>query len=93
MVMPREGDFDPYLAQALGNRCDLSACFGTVYTSSARAGYRRVDWAVNHLLGLSDREVRHDRYERSRRVKEFPMIIKMNEPSMMEIYVLKSIEY
>jgi SagB-type dehydrogenase family enzyme len=161
LVMLREGNFDSYLAQALGNRCDLSACFGTVFISSVfwknffkyndfayrlqgldtgvligqllemakRFGYASgvyfqfLDRAVNHLLGLSDAEesvyaviplstepvvtwfavdsngtknviaaelcrelpaVQHDHYERSQRVKEFPMIIKMNEASMMD---------
>jgi SagB-type dehydrogenase family enzyme len=161
LVMLREGDFDSYLQRALGNRCDLSACFGAVFISSVfwknffkyndfayrlqgldtgvligqllevakRFGFASgvylqfLDRAVNHLLGLSDREesvyaviplstepvitrvavdndrtknvlaaelcrelpaVRHDHYERSRRVKEFPMIIKINEASMMD---------
>jgi SagB-type dehydrogenase family enzyme len=161
LVMLREGDFDSYLKQALGNRCDLSACFGTVFISSVfwknffkynnfayrlqgldtgvligqllevakRFGFTSgvyfqfLDRAVNHLLGLSDREesvyaviplsmepvitwfvvdndgtknvfaaelcrelpaIRHDHYERSQRVKEFPMIIKMNEASMVD---------
>jgi SagB-type dehydrogenase family enzyme len=30
----REGNFDSYLARALGNRCDVSACFGTVFVST-----------------------------------------------------------
>lgn len=84
--------------------------------------YQFLDRAVNHLLGLSDREesvysviplsaepastwftdvhgqsdfsaaelcrklpaVRHDHYVRSRRVKEYPMLTKMNEASMLE---------
>ncbi len=95
LVLLREGDFDSYLARALGNRCDVSACFGAVfcfdyvlenffykYSNFAyrlqgldtgvligqllevtkRFGYEAgvnfqfLDRAVNHLLGLSDRE-------------------------------------
>jgi SagB-type dehydrogenase family enzyme len=161
LILLREGDFDSYLKQALGNRCDLSACFGTVFISSVfwknffkysnfayrlqgldtgvligqllevanrfgfatRVYFQFLDRAVNHLLGLSDREesvyaviplstetvitrlavdndrtknvlavelcrelpaVRHEYYQKSRKVKEFPMIIKMNEASMMD---------
>ncbi|SEC06085.1 SagB family peptide dehydrogenase [Paenibacillus sp. GP183] len=161
LILLREGDFDSYLKLALGNRCDLSACFGTVFISSvfwknffkynnfayrlqgldtgvligqllevakrfgfaSRVYFQFLDRAVNHLLGLSDKEenvyaviplstepvitrfavdndrtkkvlaaelcrdlpaVLHDRYEKSRKVKDFPMIIKMNEASMMD---------
>ncbi|MCK9909895.1 hypothetical protein MXD81_12200, partial [Microbacteriaceae bacterium K1510] len=34
LVLLREGDFDSYLAQALGNRCDVSACFCTAFVST-----------------------------------------------------------
>jgi SagB-type dehydrogenase family enzyme len=34
LVVLREGNFDSYLARALGNRCDMSACFGTVFVST-----------------------------------------------------------
>ncbi|WP_210366633.1 SagB family peptide dehydrogenase [Bacillus sp. REN3] len=34
LVLLREGDFDQDLAQALGNRCDLPSCFGTVFIST-----------------------------------------------------------
>jgi SagB-type dehydrogenase family enzyme len=161
LVMLREGDFHSYLAQTLGNRCDLSACFGTVFISTVfwknffkynnfayrlqgldtgvligqllevakRFGFASgvyfqfLDRAVNHLLGLSDREesvyaviplstepsitwfsvdrdrtkyacaaelcrelpaIRHEHYERSQRVKEFPMIVKMSEASRID---------
>lgn len=161
LVLLREGDFDSYLARALGNRYDVSACFGTVFVSSMfwknffkynnfsyrlqgldagtligqllevakRFGFASVvyfqflDRAVNHLLGVSEQEesvyaviplsgepaiswftnrnegedvisaaqlcrelptVQHDHYVRSRRVKEFPMLIKMNEASLFE---------
>jgi SagB-type dehydrogenase family enzyme len=161
LVLLREGDFDSYLARALGNRCDVSACFGTVFVSTMfwknffkynnfayrlqgldagvligqllevakRFGFASgvyfqfLDRAVNHLLGLSEQEesvyaviplsvepattwfangndgdgdisatnlcreltaVHHDHYVRSVRVKEFPMLNKMNEASMLE---------
>ncbi|OME93909.1 MULTISPECIES: SagB family peptide dehydrogenase [Paenibacillus] len=161
LVLLREGDFDFYLARALGNRYDESACFGAVFVSSMfwknffkynnfsyrlqgldagaligqllevtkRFGFESgvyfqfLDRAVNHLLGVSEQEesvyaviplsvepaiswfanrneeeegvsaielcrelptVQHDHYVRSRRVKEFPMLIKMNEASLFE---------
>ncbi|HEY4552005.1 MAG TPA: SagB family peptide dehydrogenase [Bacillaceae bacterium] len=34
LVLLREGNFDSYLAKALGNRCDISSCFGTVFVST-----------------------------------------------------------
>ncbi|TVY00315.1 SagB family peptide dehydrogenase [Paenibacillus cremeus] len=34
LVLLREGEYDSYLAQALGNRCDLSSCFGVVFAST-----------------------------------------------------------
>ncbi len=34
LVLLREGNFDSYLARALGNRCDVSACFGVVFVST-----------------------------------------------------------
>ncbi|WP_028399817.1 SagB family peptide dehydrogenase [Ectobacillus panaciterrae] len=34
LVLLREGNFDSYIARALGNRCDVSACFGTVFVST-----------------------------------------------------------
>ncbi|MBD1380413.1 SagB family peptide dehydrogenase [Metabacillus arenae] len=34
LVFLREGNFDSYIARALGNRCDVSACFGTVFVST-----------------------------------------------------------
>lgn len=34
LVLLREGNFDSYLARALGNRCDISSCFGTVFVST-----------------------------------------------------------
>ncbi|MBH5319488.1 SagB family peptide dehydrogenase [Paenibacillus sp. GSMTC-2017] len=158
LVLLREGNFDSYLAQALGNRCDVSACFGAVFVSTMfwknffkynnfsyrlqgldagalmgqllevtkRCGFASgvhfqfLDRAINHLLGLSDQEesvyaviplsvesvtpwfpegeggisatelggklttIQHEHYVRSRRVKEFPMLIKMNEASQLE---------
>ncbi|MFC7440283.1 SagB family peptide dehydrogenase [Laceyella putida] len=161
LVLLREGDFDSYLARALGNQCDVSACFGTVFVSTMfwknffkynsfayrlqgldagvligqllevakRFGFASgvcfqfLDRAVNHLLGLSEQEesvyaviplsvepaiawfangnggagdvsatelcrelteVHHDHHVRSLRIKEYPMLIKMNESSMLE---------
>lgn len=34
LVLLREGDFDSYISRALGNRCDLSTCFATVFVST-----------------------------------------------------------
>lgn len=34
LVLLREGNFDSYLARALGNRCDVSSCFCTVFLST-----------------------------------------------------------
>jgi len=162
LILLREGDFDLYLSRVLGNRCDVSACFGTVFVStffwknfykyynfsyrlqgldagvvigqlleaSKRFGFASrvyvqfLDRAINHLLGLSEQEesvyaiiplskkpvnirrvykkeekeadvsatglcrslaaVRHNHYVRSRRVKEYPDLIRMNEASMLE---------
>ncbi|EIJ78346.1 hypothetical protein PB1_12329 [Bacillus methanolicus PB1] len=160
LVLLREGNFDSYIARALGNRCDVSACFGTVFVSTMfwknffkynnfayrlqgldagvligqllevakRFGFASgvyfqfLDRAVNHLLGLSEQEesvyaviplsveptswfsngsdidgiasaaelcrelpaVQHNHYVRSRRVKEYPMLTKMNKASMLE---------
>lgn len=161
LVLLREGNFDSYLARALGNRCDMSSCFCTVFVSvmfwknfykyndfayrlqgldsgvligqflevTKRFGYESgvyfqfLDRAVNHLLGISANEesvyaviplstepairwfyggnygigevaavdlcrelpgVQHERFIRSKRVKEYPMLTKMNEESMLD---------
>ncbi|HWO95045.1 MAG TPA: SagB family peptide dehydrogenase [Bacillus sp. (in: firmicutes)] len=34
LVLLRKGSFDSYIASALGHRCDVSACFGTVFVST-----------------------------------------------------------
>jgi len=34
LVLLREGCYDSYIARALGNRCDMSACFGTAFVST-----------------------------------------------------------
>ncbi|MGC5327875.1 SagB family peptide dehydrogenase [Brevibacillus sp. SYSU BS000544] len=34
LVLLRSGNFDSYIAQAMGERCDISACFGTVFVST-----------------------------------------------------------
>ncbi|MFB0841001.1 SagB family peptide dehydrogenase [Paenibacillus oleatilyticus] len=161
LVLLRLGDFDAYLARGLGDRCDLSACFGAVFLSTVfwknfykynnfgyrlqgldagaligqlletakRFGYhtgvyfRFLDRAVNHLLGLDEQEenvyavvplslqpsgswfygsgaeagvltsrqlcaalpaIRHEYYIRSPRTTEYPMLLRMNEASLME---------
>jgi SagB-type dehydrogenase family enzyme len=161
LVLLREGDFDAYLSRSLGNRCDMSVCFGTVFVSimfwknfykysnfayrlqgldtgvligqllevAKRFGYHSgvyfqfLDRAVNHLLGVSHQEesvyaviplsaepaiswfrngmdgegdasavdlcrklpfVRHQHYMRSQKIKEYPMLTKMNQASMLD---------
>lgn len=161
LVLVREGEFDSYLARALGNRCDVSASFCTVFVSTMfwknfykysnfsyrlqgqdagvllgqllevakRFGFETgvyfqfLDRAVNHLLGLVEEEesvyaviplsmepamysfhhinsgdvdisasalcgelpsVRNNYFIRSRNIKEYPMLIKMNEASLQE---------
>lgn len=160
LVLLREGNLDSYIARALGNRCDVSACFGAIFVStmfwknffkynnlsyrlqgldagvvigqllevSKRFGFASgvyfqfLDQAVNHLLGLSEKEesvyaviplsieptswytnvsdkegsvssaelcrelktIHYNHYVRSQKVKEYEMLIKMNEASMME---------
>jgi SagB-type dehydrogenase family enzyme len=160
LVLLREGNFDSYIGLALGNRCDMSSCFGTVFVSTMfwknfykynnfsyrlqgldagvvigqllevtkRFGFASgvyfqfLDRAINHLLGLSEKEestyaviplsvdptiwftnvsdidglvtaselrrelstIQCHHYVRSMRVKEYPMVTKMNEASMME---------
>ena len=159
LVLLREGNFDSYISRALGNRCDLSECFGTVFVSTMfwknffkynnfsyrlqglDAGvligqllevakcfgfapgvyFQFLDRAINHLLGLSEQEesvyaviplsgestncfnrsnvdgevsatelsleltaIQSTHYVQSRTVKEFPMLTKMNEASMLE---------
>ncbi|WP_307449444.1 MULTISPECIES: SagB family peptide dehydrogenase [unclassified Paenibacillus] len=108
---------------------DAGALIGQLLEVAKRFGFASgvyfqfLDRAVNHLLGVSEREesvyaviplsvepsiswfanrkegegvisatelcrempmVQHDHYVRSRRVKEFPMLIKMNEASLLE---------
>lgn len=160
LVLLREGNFDSYLARALGNRCEVSSCFGTVFVSTLfwknffkynnfsyrlqgldagvligqllevtkRFGFASgvyfqfLDRAINHLLGLSEQEesvyaviplsveptiwsaagreidrivtaielckelppIQPNHFVRSRRVKEYPMITKLNEASMLD---------
>lgn len=158
LVLLREGNFDSYISRALGHRCDVSSCFGTVFVStmfwknyfkynnfayrlqgldagvlmgqllevSKRSGwesgvyYQYLDQAVNHLLGLSEKEesvyaviplsveptiwsahgnererlvsseeltrelqpIQPNHYVRSRKVKKFPILIKLNQAAM-----------
>jgi SagB-type dehydrogenase family enzyme len=160
LVILREGNFDSYIARALGNRCDVSSCFGTVFVSTMfwknfykynnfayrlqgldagvligqllevakRFGFatgvyfQYLDRAINHLLGLTEEEesvyaviplsveptswftngggkdelisatklcqelqtIQNDHYSRTKRIKKFPMLTKMNEASMLE---------
>jgi SagB-type dehydrogenase family enzyme len=160
LILLREGNFDSYIARGLGNRCEISACFGTVFVStmfwknffkynnfayrlqgldagvligqllevSKRFGFESgvyfqfLDRAINHLLGLSEQEesvyaviplsveptiwsangrendrmvssaqlcqelksIEPNHYVRSQRVKEYPMLTKLNEVSMLD---------
>ena len=34
LILLREGQFDSYLGKALGNRCDISSCFGAAFVST-----------------------------------------------------------
>lgn len=94
LVLLREGNFDLYIEQALGHRCDMSSSFGTVFISvmfwknffkynklsyrlqgldtgvligqllevakrfkfSSSVYFQFLDQAINHLLGLSEKE-------------------------------------
>lgn len=160
LVLLREGNFDSYIGSALGERCDLSACFGTVFVSTMfwknyykynnfsyrlqgmdtgvligqllevakRFGFESgvyfqfLDSAINHMLGLTEEEestyaviplsmesgcyfstnnklnrhvtttklcrelpsIQCNHYMRSLRVKEFPMLVSVNEASKTE---------
>jgi SagB-type dehydrogenase family enzyme len=166
LVLLRVGNFDDYLTRALGCRCDLTSCFGTVFVSTMfwknffkynnfsyrlqgldagvligqllevakRFGfasgvyYQYLDRAINHLLGLTEQEesvyaiiplsveptiwsgnrnggnvltadllreitsIQPKHYVRSKRMKEFPMVIKMNEASMLDSTSFRWIE-
>jgi SagB-type dehydrogenase family enzyme len=156
----REGNFDSYVERALGNRCDISSCFGTAFVSTRfwknffkynnfayrlqgldagvllgqlletakRFGFESgvyvqfLDSAVNHLLGLTEEEesayaviplsaaatnwagngkgmeraftaeelcrelaaISVEHYERSEKVREFPMLLAVNEASKID---------
>jgi SagB-type dehydrogenase family enzyme len=160
LALLREGNYDSYIARALGNRCEIPACFGTVFVStmfwknffkynnfsyrlqgldagvligqllevSKRFGFESgvyfqfLDRAMNHLLGLTEKEesvyaviplsveptiwsangsekdrivtadelsreltsIHPNHYVRSQRVKEYPMLTKLNEVSMLD---------
>lgn len=159
LVLLREGNYDSYISRALGNRCDVSDCFGTVFVSTmfwknffkynnfayrlqgldagvligqllevakcfgfaSSVYFQFLDRAINHLLGLSEQEesvyaviplsaestncfnrstidrddsatelcqeltvIQSTHYVQSRTVKDFPMLTKMNEASMLE---------
>ncbi|MCA1054174.1 SagB family peptide dehydrogenase [Rossellomorea aquimaris] len=156
----REGNVDRYVERALGNRCDISSCFGTALISTRfwknffkynnfsyrlqgldagvltgqlietakRFGYESgvygqfLDTALNHLLGLDEDEenvysviplsvaatnwtgtrsgragvfsseelcrelpaITSEHYERSEKIREFPMLLAVNEASKLE---------
>ncbi|MFD2370585.1 SagB family peptide dehydrogenase [Brevibacillus sp. GCM10020057] len=161
LVFLREGQFDEYVGAALGGRCDLSACFATVFVSTMywknffkyhnfayrlqgldagvvigqllevakRFGYETgvyfqfLDRAVHHLLGLSEQEesvyavlplsvdrggrawqssggegagatadelcrqlpaLAHEHYVRSRTIKPYPQLIRINAAAQLE---------
>ncbi|NIK75176.1 SagB-type dehydrogenase family enzyme [Paenibacillus castaneae] len=161
LILLREGNFDSYLTHALGNRCEVPACFGVVFVSTmfwknffkyhnfsyrlqgldagvligqllevakrwgaaASVYFQFLDKAVNQLLCLSQEEEsvyaviplsarldmnwfaygqetasaasaagltreltpnRHDHFVRSKKIVEFPMLLRMNEASLME---------
>jgi SagB-type dehydrogenase family enzyme len=157
LVLLREGNYDSYIALALGGRCDVSSCFATVFVStmfwknfykynnfsyrlqgldagalvgqllevskaqgfSSGVYFQFLDRAVNHLLGVDDSEesvyavvplsvkptrwisgngqeisaqdlcgqmpeIQTPHYIRSKVVKPFPMLIRMNQASMWE---------
>lgn len=159
LLQLREGNFDDYVNQALGNRCDLSSCFALIFVSTVfwknffkynnfsyrlqgmdagvvigqllevakRFGYESsvyfqfLDRSINHLLGLVDQEestyavialsveqsnglsfksemqklvsaeklrleipaIHTNQLQRSKDIKEFPMLVNINEASMM----------
>lgn len=94
LVLLREGNFDSFLSSALGNRCDVSNCFGAIFIStmfwknffkyhnfsyrlqgldagvligqilevakrfgvSTGVYFQFLDRALNHLLGLREKE-------------------------------------
>jgi len=161
LILLREGCFDSWLTRALGNRCDLSACFGAAFVSTVfwknffkyhnfsyrlqgldagaligqlqvvaeRFGYASgvcfqfPDRALNHLLGLPEQEesvyaviplsmepaaswfharmeadeapasaelcrelpaIRPGSFLRSRKIRAYPDLIRMNEASRLE---------
>ncbi|QRG67192.1 SagB family peptide dehydrogenase [Brevibacillus choshinensis] len=161
LVLLRGGNFDSYLAAALGHRCEMTSCFACVFVSTmywknffkyhnfayrlqgldagivvgqllevakrfgyeAGVYYQFLDRAVHHLLGVPEKEegvyaiiplsvepqmswfadcapgegnltaaqlcaelpaVIHEHEIRSRRVKEYPLLISMSEASRLE---------
>lgn len=161
LICLREGNFDDYLDHALGNRCDISKCFASVFVSTffwrnffkyhnfsyrlqgldagfllgqmlevgKRMGfetgvyYQFLDGAINHLLGVHedeesvyavlalsiDKEMKwfEDRkdvqitsaklckeleaihlqhYMKSKVVRSYPMLLKMNQACMMHTF-------
>ncbi|WP_416728642.1 SagB family peptide dehydrogenase [Fictibacillus sp. JL2B1089] len=161
LVCLRKGNFDDYLKQALGNRCDIHTSFASVLISTffwknffkynnfsyrlqgldagfvlgqllevgRRMGfetavyYQFLDKAVNHLIGIDEKEesvyaviplsvdkktiwfhveekesvtseklcdelqpLHHQHYMRSKKIIEYPLILKMNRACMMDTF-------
>ncbi|MGF3104062.1 SagB family peptide dehydrogenase [Rossellomorea sp. DUT-2] len=160
LVLLREGNVDSYLERALGNRCDISTCFGAAFVSTRfwknffkynnfsyrlqgldagvlkgqlletakRFGFESgvyvqfLDSAINRLLGLTEEEesvysviplsvaatnwagtgrgvfrtlsaeelcrelpaISAELYEKSERIREFPMLLAVNEASQID---------
>ncbi|TMU85847.1 SagB/ThcOx family dehydrogenase [Bacillus sp. BHET2] len=160
LVLLREGNVDSYLERALGNRCEISSCFGTAFVSTRywknffkynnfsyrlqgldagvlmgqlletakRFGFESgvyvqfLDSAINRLLGLTEEEesvytviplsvaatnwagnrngmertftseelcrelpaISVEHYERSEKVREFPILLAVNEASKID---------
>ena len=160
LILLREGNFDRYLSRALGNRCDISSSFGTVFVSTVfwknffkyhnfsyrlqgldtgfvigqllNVGkqfgfeigvyYQFLDRAINHLLGISEKDesvyaviplstdstmewfstnngekptsvaqlcceltsLENNIFNRSKEIREYPLLVKINEACMMD---------
>ncbi|WP_462412892.1 SagB family peptide dehydrogenase [Neobacillus sp. Marseille-QA0830] len=159
LLMLREGNYDSYVSRSMGNSCDISDCFCTVFVStvfwknfykynnfsyrlqgldagvvigqalevadrmgfSSRVCYQFLDQSINHLLGLPDQEesvyaviplsiqpsipsvgnvnreevssvalsrevsvLNVETYNRSKRVRDYPLIKEMNHVSILE---------
>ncbi|WP_349409936.1 SagB family peptide dehydrogenase [Pseudalkalibacillus sp. SCS-8] len=72
LVLLREGNFDDYLEKALGNQCDLSSCFGTVFISTMfwknffkynNFSYRLQGLDAGAIIGQIEEAAKRCRYE------------------------------